>query len=296
MLFRPKTKLIEGFQVRKVNFNKVMELKDKLISELRKEKYWNVLEAYPEIEYVEGHAEFIGNGKATINSKEINFNKALIATGSKPFIPPIKGLSKVSYLTSDSIFNLKHFPEHLVIIGGGAIGLELGQAFLRFGSRVSIFEALPEITMGEEPELRRRLKGLLEKDGMEIYTSAKVEEVSEYKGGILLKILHDNKTMEVIGSHILIAVGRRANTERIGIERVGVELDDRGFIKVDEHLQTTNKDIYGATTAAMEGAIAVENALLGNRKRIDYSSVLHAIFTNPELASVGFTEEAFRLY
>ncbi|WP_340694510.1 FAD-dependent oxidoreductase [Hydrogenobacter thermophilus] len=163
---------------------------------------------------------------------------------------------------------------------------------------------MPEITMGEEPELRRKLKELLEKEGMKIYTSAKVEEVSEYKGGILLKILHDNKKMEVIGSHILIAVGRRANTEHTGIERVGVELDDRGFIKVDDYLQTTNKDIYGAgdcinrmllvTTAAMEGAVAAENALLGNRKRIDYLPVPRAIFTDPELASVGFTEEEAR--
>ena len=287
-----------------LDFRKVVELKEELLKELRKEKYWNVLEAYPEIDYVEGHAEFLESGKAKAGDREIGFHRALISSGSRPFIPPIKGMESVPYLTSDTIFDLEELPEHLLIIGGGAIGLELGQAFLRFGSGVSVVEALPEIAMGEEPELRNKLRELLEKEGVKIYTSARVESVAEDGGRIKLRVSQNGSSFELTGTHLLVATGRRANTENLGLEKVGVRVDKRGFLEVNEFLQTTNPEIYGAgdctdgmllvTVAALEGGIAVENALLGNRRKIDYLSVPHAIFTEPELGSVGLTAEEAR--
>ena len=303
MLYTPRSNPIPSVRLGRgdLDFKKVLEMKEELLKDLRKEKYWNILEAYPEIEYVEGHAEFLSSEKAKAGNKEISFHRALISSGSRPFIPPIKGISEVPYLTSDTIFDLEELPEHLLIIGGGAIGLELGQAFLRFGSRVSIVEALPEIAMGEEPEIRRRLKEILEREGVEIHTSAMVEEVSQRDGKIVLRVSKEGRTFELEGTHLLVATGRKANTENLGLEKVGVDVDQRGFIKVNDFLQTTNPEIYGAgdcingmllvTVAALEGGVAVENALLGNKKKVDYLPVPHAVFTDPEIGSVGLTEE-----
>ncbi len=303
MLYTPSSNPIPSVRLGRgdLDFKKVLELKEDLLKDLRKEKYWNVLEAYPEIEYVEGHAEFIDSGRARAGDRKISFHRALISSGSRPFIPPIKGINEVPYLTSDTLFDLEELPKHLLIIGGGAIGLELGQAFLRFGSRVSIVEALPEIAMGEEPEIRRRLRELLEREGMEIHTFSKVEEVYHRDGKITLRISKEGKIFDLEGTHLLIATGRRANTESLGLEKVGVDVDQRGFIKVNDFLQTTNPGIYGAgdcinrmllvTVAALEGGTAVENALLDNKKKVDYLSVPHAVFTDPEVGSVGLTEE-----
>ncbi len=306
MFYTPRSNSIPSVRLENgtLDFKKVIELKEGLLEELRNEKYRNVLKAYPQIEYVEGDAKFLSEGKASVGNREISFHKAIISSGSRPFIPPIRGIESVSYFTSDNIFDLEELPDHLLIIGGGAIGLELGQAFLRFGSKVSIVEMLPEIAMGEEPELRDKLRRLLEKEGMNIYTSTIVESIAQEGKNIKLTVVKGGKKFDLIGTHLLIATGRRANTESLGLNKVGVQVDNRGFIKVNEFMQTTNPHIYGAgdcinrmllvTVAAFEGGIAAENALLGNRKKMDYLSVPHAIFTDPELGSVGLTEEKAR--
>ena len=288
----------------RLDFAEVVRIKNELLTALRKEKYWDVLKAYPGMEYVEGHAEFAGADAITIAGRQVRFAKAVIATGSHPTVPPIPGIEDVPYLTSDTIFDLSELPEHLIILGGGAIGLELGQAFLRMGARVSIVEALAEIAMAEEPELRRRLRARLEEEGMEIHTDTRAEAVARDGGHIRLVVSQAGKRIAITGTHLLVATGRRPNTERLGLVRAGVETDERGFLKLNAFLQTTNPDVYGAgdcaggpllvTAAAWEGGAAAENALLGHRRRRDAEAVPHAIFTDPELAAVGLTEEAAR--
>lgn len=292
----PSVRLGEG----KIDFGDVVKLKDELLKSLRRKKYWSVLEAYPQVEYVEGHGEFLGRGKAKVGDREISFHRAIVSSGSRPFVPPIRGIEDVPYLTSDTIFDLKELPEHLIVVGGGAIGLELGQAFFRMGSKVSVVEALPQIAPREEPELRNRLRELLEGEGIEFYTSTKVEGVS-WDGKVRLELSVKGKSLELFGTHLLLATGRVGSTKNLGLDRVGVQVDERGFIRVNEFLQTTDPEVYAAgdctgepllvTVAALEGKVAAENALLGNRRRIDYLSVPHAIFTEPELGSVGLTEE-----
>ncbi len=280
-----------------VDIRKVVEMKEELLKKLRKEKYWDVLEAYPNIEYVNRSGRFLEDGKALVGESEALFHKAVVTTGSRPSVPPIEGLREIEYYTSDNVFDLDHLPKHLLVIGGGAIGLELGQAFLRLGSEVTVIEALPEIAMGEEPELRRKLREILEKEGMRIITGAKVRGARKEKDTVVL----EGENFEVKGTDLLVATGRVPNTEDIGLESVGVRTNQRGFIETNEFMQTSNPNIYAAgdcvgrmmlvTVAALEGAVAAENALLGNRRKVDYSSVPHAIFTDPELASVGMKEE-----
>ncbi len=298
----PKSNPFKGIELSqgKIDIKTIIKEKDKLLDELRKEKYWNVLEAYPSIEYIEGKGEFLKDGVIKVNGKEFKYNKAVITTGSRPFIPPINGLLETEYMTNREILNIDYLPEHLIVIGGSAVGLEIGQIFLRFGSKVSVVEALPDIAYKEEPEIREVLKKSLEKECMKIYTSSKVLNVSQ--NGRIKKVLieKDGEKIELEGTDILVATGRIANTDNIGLEKVGVETDKKGFIKTDEYMQTSNPDIYSAgdcvgkmmlvTVAAVEGGIAGENALLGNKRKMDYSAIPHSIFTQPEIASVGLTE------
>ncbi len=284
-----------------LNIRDIIEKKEELLKELRKEKYWNVLEAYPQIEYKNLRGKFLDKGVALVGEDKVNFGKAIIAIGSKPGIPPGKGIEKVRYYTSDSIFDIDHLPGRLIMIGGGAIGLEqLGQAFLRLGSEVTIVESFQEIAMLQEPEIRTKLKEILEKEGMNILTSAKVNNVCEENGKLTLEVEHEGKKITIYGTDLLIATGREPNTKDIGLEAISVMTNTRGFIQANEFMQTTNKDIYAAgdcvgkmmlvTVAAMEGGIAAENALLGNKKKADYLSVPNAIFTDPEVAKVGMDE------
>ncbi len=287
-----------------IDFKKVSEELKVLVDNMRKEKYWNVLDAYPSIEYKQARGEFIGDKRARVGDEEITFFKAVVTTGSSPFIPSIPGIENAKIHTSDSIFNIDYLPKHLIIIGGGAIGLEIGQAFLRMGSTVSIIEATDHIGGSEEPDLRERLKKLLEEEGMEIHTSAKVTQIEMIGENITIRFEKDGKTMEIYGTDMLVATGRKPNTENIGLEILNVKRNEKGFIETNEYLQTSNENIYAAgdcvgkamlvTVAALEGAVASENALLGNVKKIDYRSIPHAIFTDPELASVGYKEEELK--
>ena len=304
--YTPKLNPFKGIELPqgKIDIKTVIEEKNKLLDELRKEKYWNVLEAYPSIEYKEGKGEFVKNGVIKVNGEEIRYHKAVITTGSRPSVPPIKGLKNVDFMTNREILNITYLPEHLIVIGGSAVGLEIGQIFLRFGSKVTVLEALPDIAFREEPEARQVLRNALKKEGMEILTGIRVKEIYQNGKEKSVVIEAEGKEMTIKGTDLLIATGRIPNTENIGLENVGVETNERGFIKTDEFMQTTNPDIYSAgdcvgkmmlvTVAAAEGGVAGENALLGNKRKMDYSAVPHAIFTQPEIAGVGLTEAQAR--
>ena len=304
--YTPKSNPFKGIELiqEKIDIKTIIEEKNKLLDELRKEKYWNVLEAYPSIEYKEGKGEFVKNGVIKVNGEEIRYHKAVITTGSRPSVPPVKGLENVVFMTNREILNITYLPEHLIVVGGSAVGLEIGQILLRFGSKVTVLEALPDIAFREEPEARQILRNSLEKEGMEILTGIKVKEI--YQNGkdksVVIEVNGEKRT--ITGTDLLIATGRVPNTENIGLENVGVEINERGFIKTDEFMQTTNPDIYSAgdcvgkmmlvTIAAAEGGIAGENALLGNKRKMDYFAVPHAIFTQPEISGVGLTEAQVR--
>ena len=304
--YTPKLNPFKGIELTqgKIDIKTIIEEKDKLLDELRKEKYWNVLEAYPSIEYKEGKGEFVKNGVIKVNGEEIRYHKAVITTGSRPSVPTIKGLENVDFMTNREILNITYLPEYLIVIGGSAVGLEIGQIFLRFGSKVTVLEALPDIAFREEPEARQVLRNALKKEGMEILTGIRVKEIYQNGKEKSVVIEAEGKEMTIKGTDLLIATGRIPNTENIGLENVGVETNERGFIKTDEFMQTTNPDIYSAgdcvgkmmlvTVAAAEGGVAGENALLGNKRKMDYSAVPHAIFTQPEIAGVGLTEAQAR--
>ena len=264
---------------------------------MRKEKYQNIIGAYIQIQFINSKGSFVDANKFLVEDKEIIFDKAICCVGSSLAIPLIKNLDKIKYFTSDNIFDIDHLPEHLIIIGGGAISLELAQAFRRFSSKVTILEALPQIASNFDRDLTEILQKHLQNEGIEIFTSTKVMEIFEDNGKVCVKINHKQKEKVIIGSDLLIATGRNPNTNDLNLEIANVKCDSKGFIKVNEFLRTSNNNIYAAgdcvgkmmlvTVAAMEGATAAENALIGNKRTINYNYIPYALFTDPAIAAVG---------
>lgn len=286
-----------------VEFGQVMGAVRGLIAKLREEKYERVIKSYGNVELVSGEALFTSPSSISMKGDyefEARAKNFIVATGSRPSVPPLEGLEKVSYLTSDSVWQLERLPSSLVLIGGGAIGLELGQAFLHFGSQVSVVEALPRIAYTAEPEMSEALQHLLEAEGMRFYLRSRVASLRPYDGGVSVEVFTRQGRVAVEGEALLIATGRKPNTEGLGLERAKVELDERGAIKVDARLRTSNPRIFAAgdviskqlmleTLAAREGVVAATNAL-GGRVEVDYMTAPWVIFTNPNLAAVGLTE------
>lgn len=288
-----------------LDFQELMEGVRKLVKEMREAKYEKVIRYYPNVKLIRGKAKFrneeeleISDGRETVKAK-----KVIIATGSRPAIPSIEGLEQSGFLTSDNLWELKEKPQSLAIIGGSSVGLEIGQAFLHFGSDVTIIEATDRIAYNAEPEISSLLRSSLESEGMNFLLNSRVRKVGVNGRKKVLEVVTARGARYLEVDQILVAAGRKPNTDSLAIERARVITDEKGFIVVNDKLQTSNENIYAAgdciskklmleTLAAREGAIAAEN-ILGYNKRIDYSAIPWAIFTNPQIASVGFTEEEF---
>ncbi len=240
-------------------------------------------------------AQFLGPDSAEVDGVLVRFRQALVATGAAPAVPPIRGLSEVDYLTSDSIWGLTELPPELVVLGGGSIGCELGQAFARLGSRVAVVEGAPRILPREDPKAAEQLTLALVDDGIELHTGsgvARVEPLGQGSG-----VLHLESGQQVPFSRLLVAVGRAPRTKGIGLAAAGVEVDDRGFVVVDDLLRTTNTRIWAAGdltghpqfthTAGVHASLAASNAILGVRRKVDLTAVPRVTFTDPEVAAVG---------
>ncbi|WP_281289794.1 dihydrolipoyl dehydrogenase family protein [Nocardioides rubriscoriae] len=244
-------------------------------------------------------ARFTGACSAEIDGTPVRFRQALIATGASPAVPSVPGLSEVDYLTSDTIWELSELPDDLVVLGGGSIGCELGQAFARLGSRVSVVEGAPSILPREDSLAATRLARALVHDGVELRTGSGVARVEAT--GAATGVLHLENGDRVRFSCLLVAVGRAPRTNDIGLAAAGVEVDDRGFVVVDDLLRTTNPRIWAAGdltghpqfthTAGVHASLAASNAILGVRRKVDLTTVPRVTFTDPELAAVGLSTQ-----
>jgi dihydrolipoamide dehydrogenase len=235
----------------------------------------------------------------TIESKYI-----IIATGSKPAILPFINLDKERIITSTEALKLPEIPKHLIIIGGGVIGIELGQVYLRLGAQVSVVEYLDRIIPGMDASLSKELTKVLKKQGMKFYTSHKVKSV-ERVGEKVTVLADDSKNTELKleGDYCLVAVGRKPFTAGLNTEKAGVKITDRGMVEVNDHLQTSVPNIYaigdvvrGAMLAhkAEEEGVLVAEILAGQKPHIDYNLIPGVVYTWPEVAAVGKTEEQLK--
>jgi len=248
-------------------------------------------------------ATHIKVSKADGSSEIIEAKNTIIATGSKPSSLPFIKIDKERIITSTEALKLKEVPKHLIVIGGGVIGLELGQVYLRLGAQVSVVEYLDRIIPGMDAGLSKELTKVLKKQGMKFYTSHKVKSV-ERNGGVVVQA--DNAKGETItleGDYALISVGRRPFTDGLAADKAGVKVTERGQIEVNEHLQTSVSNIYaigdvikGAMLAhkAEEEGVFVAEILAGQKPHINYNLIPGVVYTWPEVAAVGKTEEQLK--
>jgi len=241
-----------------------------------------------------GSAQLTGGHTATVDGQPVPFRQALIATGATAVVPPVPGLVAADPLTNESVFALTQLPKRLLLLGGGSIGCELGQAFARLGSTVTLLEAAGRLLGREDADAAAVVTQALVDDGVDVRTGAELVAVRP-DGGSFVAELADGS--EVGFDSVLVAVGRRPRTASLGLEYAGVDLDERGLVRVDARLRSTNPHVWAAGdltahpqfthTAGVHGSLAASNAVLGLRRRVDVALTPRVTFTQPEIAAVG---------
>jgi mercuric reductase len=291
-----------------LSWSGVLRQKRELIEGLRKEKYLDVLAAYDKVTLLRGRAALLGGGRVRVDGREYRVRKIVLATGTLPSMPPIPGLAEAGALDSTTAMELERLPESMIVLGGGSTGLELGQAFSRFGVRVIIAEALERILPNEDAEIAEVLTRSLEAEGIEIHTGVRATKLERTERGYRVAVEEGSLRGVLEAEQLLVATGRRPNTEGLGLDAAGVKTDRRGFIQVDEFMRTSNPDVFAAGdvtggpafvyVAALEGGIAAQAALaeLTGEKPIpvDLATVPRVTFTDPQVASVGMREDEAR--
>lgn len=281
-----------------VNLETLVGWKDDLVETLRAEKYENLADEYG-FTLLCGHGAFTGPETYVCDGQPIEAERFLIATGASPAVPPIPGLEEAGYLTSATALKLRELPERLAVIGANAIGLEMGQLFLRFGCGVAFLEAKDRIAPFEEPEISGELEAGLREEGAEIHAGVSVTQVARRGDERIISFQRDGRDERLLCDHVLVATGRRPNTRGLGLEAAGVELTERAAVRVDEQLRTTNPRIWAAGdvtpvpqfvyVAAAQGTVAAENAIAGAGRTVDWTGLPRVTFTAPQIASAGMT-------
>lgn len=296
-----------GFQEGRMDFDfaQVMERVQEII---RKIEPHDSIERYRGlgVECIQGEARIRSPYTVEVNGRTLTTRSIVIATGARPFIPPIPGLDKINYLTSDNVWNLRTLPRRLIVLGGGPIGCEMTQAFARLGSEVSQVEMFPRIMGREDPEISHMMKKQFEKEGIRVLTEHRAKELRAEGGEKILICDYKGEEVRIPFDEILVAVGRAANSKGFGLEELGVEIRPNGTVTANELLQSSFPNIFCAGdvagpyqfthTAAHQAWYASVNALFGSFKtfKADYSVIPWATYTDPEVARVGFNESEAR--
>ncbi len=295
----------------KFDFGELISQKQDVVHSYRDKKYQSILYEEDKIKVFDGQAELIDNHTVLVGGQKVSGDQILIATGTRPTIPQIEGLEHIPYLTSDLLTSdesheLKELPESLIIIGGGYIALELGQMFHRFGTQVTILERNQVILPNYEPEVSDALTFALREEGLHLVTGAQVVRVAQKSDDEIEVVARVGRMEQSFKSQkLLVATGRQPNTDNAELENVGVQLDERGFVKVNDELQTNIPNIWAAgdvigrqsesqlatPVGAHDGVIVAKNALTGAHQKVDHRVIPRTIFTDPQVAVVGMTDE-----
>ena len=292
------------------DFKELIRQKDQVIEDYRDRKYNSIVADADRITVYYGQAAFVDAHTVAVNGHTLTGEHCLIATGSRPTLPPIEGLNQVPYLTSDLLTSnepqeLFDLPESLVILGGGYIALELGQMFQRFGSLVTILEPSRRILPNDELEVSQTLTSLLRNEGVNLVTGVQVQRVLQEPGQVMVAGQTGGAERQFRAQRLLVATGRLPNTDDIGLEYVQVALDDHGFVRVGDDFQTNIPTIWAAgdvidahtgsqmatPVGAHDGGIVASNALDGAHRKADHAIIPRVIFTDPQVAVVGMTDK-----
>ena len=237
-------------------------------------------------------------------ARTLEAEQVFINVGGRADIPPIPGIDAVAYLDNSSMMAVDFLPEHLVILGGSYVGLEFGQMYRRFGSEVTIVQRDPYLVPREDEDVARAIREILEGEGIRVLTDADATRVAERGGKVVVSVTMGGKAMEVTGSHLLVATGRRPNTDDLGLDKAGVQTDQRGYIKVDSQLRTNVPGIFAMGDCNGRGAfthtsyndfeIIEANLFAGEERRIEERITTYALFIDPPLGRAGMTEKEVR--
>ncbi len=284
----------------KLNFRKIIQQKDKLVTKFRKTKYADVLQNLKNVTHYKGLGKFLSANEVKGGNKVLHGQKFIVATGARANVLPIQGLEKIDYLTNEEALSLKHLPESMCVIGGRTLGLEFAQMFAQFGTKVTVLQRSDRILPDDEPEVSAALTRHLQGVGVTIRTDTAINSVGRKGDRKVIHFSQRGKRHIMTCEQILFATGRSPNTEHLDLTKVGVKTDGKGFVIVNEEMQTSAFHVWAAgdvigepmleTVAAKEGAVAVENAFAQEKKKINFDEVPSAVFTYPEVARVGLTE------
>ncbi|MBI3089015.1 MAG: mercury(II) reductase [Candidatus Colwellbacteria bacterium] len=299
-------------EIKNFDFQKVIQDELSLVEHLRKEKYERVLQNLEYATRIDGKARFVSpkevevNGpafaKASARKERLRADKFIIAAGSTANVPPIDGIRETGYITHIEALKLDRQPKELIVIGAGPVGLEFAQMYARFGTKVTILQRSGSILSQAEKVLADRLAEILIKEEITIKTNVEVRSARNEGGKKIISYMIDGKDEEVAGDEILLAAGKTPNTQELGADKAGIEIDEKHAIIANQFFQTSQSHIFAVgdvvnlplrleTTAGREGTLAAENALTNSQKSIDYNSVPYTVFTDPQFAAVGFTED-----
>jgi pyruvate/2-oxoglutarate dehydrogenase complex dihydrolipoamide dehydrogenase (E3) component len=262
------------------------------------------LRGTPNVTVIEGHARFQSSRVVHVDGRQLTAPRIYINTGGRPTVPPIGGLADVDYLTSTSMMDVDFLPEHLIVVGGSYIGLEFAQMYRRFGSRVTIVEMTPRLISREDEEVSQAVREILEAEGIGVRLNARCLDVERHGNGIAVRVSCEEEPRTIIGSHLLLAVGRVPNTDDLGLDRAGIATDARGFIVVDDELATSVPGVWAlgdvngrgtfTHTSFNDYEIVAANLLDNESRRVSDRFSVYALFTDPPLARAGMTEREAR--
>jgi pyruvate/2-oxoglutarate dehydrogenase complex dihydrolipoamide dehydrogenase (E3) component len=252
----------------------------------------------------EGHGRFVAEKKVAVNGSELTADQIFINVGARAAIPPIPGLDQVSYLTNSSMMDIDFLPAHLVILGGSYVGLEFAQTYRRFGSEVTVIQRGPRLIGREDPDVSQAVADFLKDEGIDVRVDSNLVGVEKQGNAIAVKIESAGKVSQIVGTHLLIATGRRPNTGDLGLDRAGIATDARGYIQVDDQLRTSISGVWAMGDCNGRGAfthtswndfeIVAANLLDHDRRRVSDRITAYALYTDPPLGRAGMTEAEVR--
>ncbi|WP_121354326.1 mercury(II) reductase [Flavisolibacter nicotianae] len=284
-----------------INFAKIIKQKEDLVKDLQQHKYIDLLPGLQYVKVIEGRAKFEEKNKVEVNGEVYEGAKIIIATGATTHIPDIDGIYDVPYLTSKTLFELEQQPQSLIILGAGYIALEIAQAYQRMGTKVTIIQRSQSVLSKETKDITNELEKLLTAEGITIHTGSTVNKVWKERNKIKVFYTNAQKETDILeATHIVVATGTKGNTADLDLGKIGIEITEKGLIKVDDLLKTSAEDVFAigdvttnppfVYTAAYEGGKAVVNAFKLHQKQTDFSVLPWVVFTDPQIAGVGIDE------
>ena len=252
----------------------------------------------------QGHGRFVVEKKVAVNGSELAADQIFINVGARAAIPPIPGLDQVPYLTNSSMMDIDFLPSHLMILGGSYVGLEFAQVYRRFGSEVTVIEFGPRLISREDDDVSQAIAGFLKEEGIDVCVDSALVGVEKQGNSIVANVKSSGRVSQIAGTHLLIATGRRPNTDDLGIDKAGIATDGRGYIQVDDQLRTNIPGIWAMGDCNGRGAfthtswndfeIVAANLLDDDQRRVSDRILAYALYTDPPLGRAGMTDAEVR--